>query len=481
MFSFNPLDPAVRRDPFALYARARDEAPALFHAGLPLRVVSIFRYEDVQATLRDDARFSNAPNQVLRAAIAPELQEVIPPSMLVTDGEEHTRLRGLVNKAFTPRIVSRLESRMHALAGELVEAAVAQGESDLVQSLTYPLPVTVIAEIIGIPAQDRAQFKTWSDRAVASLGVAFLGGFDAERVKAQIALRQEMREYLIPLAEERKRAPREDLMTGLVQAEVDGSRLSHDEMLQMLILLLVAGNETTTTLIQNIVLELLAHPAWMERVRADRALVPGVIEETLRHSSPVQFVPRRSLVSTTLHGVAIEPNDFVLCWIGSANRDPRVFENSETFDPAREKSPHIAFGCGSPLLRNVPGLCSRFPELTPHHPHRLPAIPAARGLAHHRVERGELLALVQLGHVPERSAGVDHREAGAVRGLGLERDREPARALLGERSREIVDEARDVVQAALVRREQVAQRRGRVVVLRDQLDHHVARLAVGQL
>ena len=346
MFSFNPLDPTVRRDPFALYARAREEAPALFHAGLPLRVVSIFRYEDVQATLRDDARFSNAPNQVLRAAIAPELQEVIPPSMLVTDGEEHARLRGLVNKAFTPRIVSRLEARMHALAEELVEAAVAEGESDLVQSLTYPLPVTVIAEIIGIPARDRAQFKAWSDRAVASLGVAFLGGFDAERVKAQIALRQEMREYLIPLAEERKRAPREDLMTGLVQAEVDGSRLSHDEMLQMLILLLVAGNETTTTLIQNLVLELLAHPEWMARVRADRSLVPGVIEETLRHSSPVQFAPRRALVATTLHGVEIRPDDFVLCWIGSANRDPRVFEHSETFDPLREKSPHLAFGFG---------------------------------------------------------------------------------------------------------------------------------------
>jgi len=345
MFSFNPLDPSVRRDPFASYARARDEAPALFHAGLPLRVISLFRYEDVQATLRDDARFSNAPQQALRAAMAGEA-DAIPPSMLVMDGAEHTRLRGLVNKAFTPRIVSRLEARMHALAEELVEAAVAQGESDLVQSLTYPLPVTVIAEIIGIPAQDRAQFKTWSDRAVANLGVAFLGGFDAERVKAQIALRQEMREYLIPLAEERKRVPREDLMTGLVQAEVDGSRLSHDEMLQMLILLLVAGNETTTTLIQNIVLELLGHPAWMERVRADRSLVPGVIEETLRHSSPVQFAPRRALVNTTLHGVAIEPNDFVLCWIGSANRDPRVFENSETFDPAREKSPHIAFGFG---------------------------------------------------------------------------------------------------------------------------------------
>jgi cytochrome P450 len=345
MFAFNPLDPAVRRDPFALYARARAEAPAFLHAGLPLRVVSIFRYDDVQATLRDDARFSNAPNQALRSASGLEL-DAIPPSMLVTDGAEHARLRGLVNKAFTPRIVSRLEGRMQALADELVAAAVERGEVDLVQALTYPLPVTVIAEIIGIPAEHRAQFKRWSDRAVASLGVAFLGGFDAERIRAQVALRAEMREYLIPLAEDRKRAPREDLMTGLVQAEHEGSRLSHDEMLQMLILLLVAGNETTTTLIQNTVLELLAHPEWAQRARADRALIPAVIEETLRHSSPVQFAPRRALAAGALHGVELRPDDFVLCWIGSANRDEKVFDDPERFDPLRERSPHIAFGFG---------------------------------------------------------------------------------------------------------------------------------------
>jgi cytochrome P450 len=345
VFSFNPLDPAVRRDPYALYARGRDEAPAFLHAGLPLRVISLFRYDDVQNTLRDDTRFSNAPQAALRGAMGGELA-AIPPSMLITDGAEHTRLRGLVNKAFTPRIVSRLESRMVALAHELVDAAIAQGTADLVQALTYPLPVTVISEIIGIPAQDREQFKRWSDRAVASLGLAFLGGFDAERVRTQIALREEMRAYLIPLAEERKRAPREDLMTGLVQAEHEGSRLSHDEMLQMLILLLVAGNETTTTLIQNCVLELLASPDWEQRARADRALVPAVIEETLRHSSPVQFAPRRALAESTLHGVEIRPDDFLLCWIGSANRDAKVFDDAERFDPLREKSPHIAFGFG---------------------------------------------------------------------------------------------------------------------------------------
>ncbi len=346
MFSFNPLDPATRRDPYALYARGRDEAPAFLHTGLPLRVISLFRYEDVQNTLRDDARFSNAFPQSPQLLEAFGSDALPAPSMLGSDGAEHSRLRGLVGKAFTPRIVSRLEARMHSLAHGLVDAAVAQGTADMVQALSYPLPVTVIAEMIGIPAADRSKFKDWSDRLVASLGLVFLGAFDKERFLKQRTLQEEMRAYLIPLAEQRKREPREDLMTGLVLAEHEGSRLSHDEMLQMLILLLVAGNETTTTLIQNMLLELLANPEWERRVRADRALVPLVIEETLRHSSPVQFAPRRALAESTLHGVEIRTDDFLLCWIGAANRDAKVFDDAERFDPLRAKNPHVSFGFG---------------------------------------------------------------------------------------------------------------------------------------
>ena len=266
-FAFMPLDPAFRREPWALYARGRREHPAHEHVGLPMRIVSIFRHEDVQATLRDDAAFSNSfptPRQMRE-----ELGEdaLPPPSMLGTDGAEHTRLRGLVNKAFTPRIVSRLEPRLREVARELVDEALAQTEVDLVQALTYPLPVTAIAEMIGIPVEERARFKRWSDQLVANLGVGFFGGLDAERIRLQRQLRDEMHAYLIPLAEERRRQPREDLLTGLVQAEHEGSKLSHDEMLQMLILLLVAGNETTTTLIGNAVLALLAHPEQERRVR----------------------------------------------------------------------------------------------------------------------------------------------------------------------------------------------------------------------
>jgi cytochrome P450 len=266
--------------------------------------------------------------------------------MVGSDGADHTRLRGLVNKAFTPRIVSRLEPRLRELARELVDDALAKPEVDLIQALTYPLPVTAIAEIIGIPAEERARFKSWSDRLVANLGLGFLGGLDVERMRQQRQLRDEMHAYLIPLAEERRLRQREDLLTGLVEAEHEGSRLSHDEMLQMLILLLVAGNETTTTLIGNAVLALLEHPDHERRARSDRKLVPELVEETLRWSSPVQFAPRRATRAVSLHGVEISPDDIVLCWIGSANRDERVFERAEVFDPTRERGAHLAFGFG---------------------------------------------------------------------------------------------------------------------------------------
>ena len=346
-FLFHPLDPAIRRDPYPFYARGRRELPVFFHAGLPLRLFSVFRHEDCFAILKDDAAFSNdfrAMANVLPSD--PQLGEIPPPSMLATDGEEHARLRGLVNKAFTPRIVSRLEPRMRELAAELVDTALEAGEVDLVQALTYPLPVTVIAEIIGVPAEDRARFKTWSDEAISVLGTGFFGGIDPERLRRQRLLFDEMRGYFVPLAEERRRAPREDLLTGLVQAEHEGSRLSHDEMLSMLVLLLVAGNETTTTLIGNAVLELLAHPEQLARLRADRELLPSAVEEVLRFSSPVQFDPRRVTRPVELHGQKILEGDVVLSWLGSANRDERVFERPEVFDVARGRTNHLAFGFG---------------------------------------------------------------------------------------------------------------------------------------
>ena len=347
-FAFNPIDPGVRRDPYALYARGRREHPCFVHEGLPIRLASIFRYADCQAVLRDVDGFSN--DFATARLVPPEIEalgEMGPPSMLGTDPPVHTRLRSLVNKAFTPRIVRRLEPRLREVAHALMDDALEAGDVDLVEALTYPLPVTAIAEIIGVPAADRERFKVWSDQAVASLGAGFFAPPSADQVKRQLELRREMHAYFVPLAEERRRQPQDDLLTGLVQAEHEGSHLDHDEMLAMLVLLLVAGNETTTTLIGNSVLELLAHPGELKRVREDPGLLPCAIDEVLRFSSPVQFDPRRVTAPSEIAGVPLAANDLVLCWLGSANRDESVFERADVFDVGRAKNPHLAFGFGT--------------------------------------------------------------------------------------------------------------------------------------
>jgi cytochrome P450 len=338
-FTFNPFDEATRRDPYALFAQARRSYPVYAHEGLP--VLSVFRHADVQAVLRDAATWSSAFPPP--PGFTPD---DLPPSMLTSDPPMHTRLRGLVNQAFTPRIIRRLEPRMTALAEELVETALAARRVDLVDALTYPLPVTIIAEMIGVPPEDRAQFKEWSDKAVANLGVVFLGPLPPERIAEQRRLIAEMNDYFSRLTDERRARPTDDLLSGLVAAEVEGSRLSLRELLAMLVLLLVAGNETTTTLIGNAVLELLAHPDAMAALRANPALLPTAIDEVLRFSSPIQMDPRRATRPVDIHGHRVDEGQIVLCWLGSANRDEEVFDRPDVFDVARADNHHLAFGFG---------------------------------------------------------------------------------------------------------------------------------------
>jgi cytochrome P450 len=340
-FAFNPFDDETRRDPFPLYARARREHPIYPHPGLP--IVSVFRYADIQAILKDPQTWSNRfpPPPGIDPAKLP------PPSMLGQDPPEHTRLRGLVNQAFTPRIIRRLEPRMHKIANELLDSALEQREVDFVEALTYPLPVVVIAEIIGIPAEDREQFKVWSDAAVENLGNALFAPPPADRLAALGRLLDDMGAYFTALADERRQRPREDLLTGLVQAELEGSRLGRDEMIRMLVLLLVAGNETTTTLIGNAVLELLAHPDQLARVRAQPDLLASAIEEVLRYASPVQLDPRLATRRVELHGHTLEPGQIVVNWLGSANHDEQVFPDAERFDVGRSENRHLAFGFGT--------------------------------------------------------------------------------------------------------------------------------------
>jgi cytochrome P450 len=338
-FSFNPFDEATRRDPYPLFARARREHPVWRHEGLPLS--SVFRHADCQAILKDPQTWSSV------FPTPPGFTEDdIPRSMLVQDPPEHTRLRGLVNQAFTPKRIRQLAPRIDEIAHELLDDALARREVDLVEALTYPLPVIVIAEMLGVPTEDRAQFKAWSDALVAPLGSIFFAPPSPELIEEQRGIRREFEAYFVRLVEERRRAPRDDLLTALVQAELEGSRLSFHELLAMLILLLVAGNETTTNLIGNTALELIDHPDALAVLRADASLVPSAIEEVLRFSSPVQMDPRIATRDVTVAGTTVPAGQFVLCWLGAANRDEAVFERPETFDVRRQKNNHVSFGFG---------------------------------------------------------------------------------------------------------------------------------------
>jgi cytochrome P450 len=339
-FAFNPFDDATRRDPFPIYANARREHPVYPHPEFP--IVSVFRYGDIMGILKDPKTWSS------RFPPPPGFEEEETPdaSLLGQDPPEHDRLRSLVNQAFTPRIIRLLEPRMEQIANELLDIAVEQGEVDFVEALTYPLPVIVIAEMIGVPSEDRAKFKHWSDVAVEDLGSGLFVPPSKERMEERRPIFDEMGAYFADLAEKRRLDPRDDLLSGLVRAEVEGSKLTHDEMITMLTLLLVAGNETTTTLIGNAVLELLDHPGELERLRADAGLLPSAVEEILRHSSPVQLDPRRATSDIELHGQTIRQDQIVVCWLGSANRDEAVFPDPESFDVGRKENRHLAFGFG---------------------------------------------------------------------------------------------------------------------------------------
>lgn len=349
---FNPFDPEQRRDPYGFYAEARAEGPLLRHPVVP--ILNAFRYADVVAILKDDSRFSSNFEPAAEAMMSPEAREVaarrrredLPPMMIFTDGQQHHRLRSLVNQAFTPRMIDRLRPRMAQIADGLLDECMGAGTIDAIEQYAHPLPLIVIAEMIGVPISDRDRFKNWSDSLVGSTGTGF-GESPSEAVmNQQLVIIDEMRDYFSVLANERRSDPREDLLSGLVAAEVEGSRLTMDEMLQMLILLLVAGNETTRNLIGNAIYALVMHPDQLARLRGDAALLSTAIDEVLRFASPFQLMVRRVSKPTEYAGLKLEPDTMILTWLGSANRDPEVFDHPEVFDISREQNRHIALSIG---------------------------------------------------------------------------------------------------------------------------------------
>lgn len=344
---FNPFLPEFRRDPYPAYRRLRDEAPVYFSPSL--RGWILTRHRDVVAVLSDprfsvDRRKANAFRKLNPfAALHPEFGEAIYRSLLMLDAPDHTRLRKLVVKAFTPRMVERLRSRVETLVDEVLDAAVARGEMDLIADLAYPLPVVVIAEMLGIPAVDRARFKRWSDDLVGLLDPfqAENGLGDAQRAYLDLVA------YLQPILDSRRTEPRDDLISGLVAAREGGDALTDAELKSLCMLILGAGNETTTSLIGNAVLALLRHPQERRRLAADPTLARNAVEEFLRYDSPVQFTDRVALEDLEIDGKKVRRGQLVGLVLGAANRDPEVFSDPDRLDLSRAEIPHVAFGYGA--------------------------------------------------------------------------------------------------------------------------------------
>ena len=350
--SYNPLSAETAQDPYPTYAKLRARDPV--HRSQLMNAWVFTRYADADAILRDHRRFSSDPRKRTAArrqqASLPNVEE---PSMLFLDPPDHTRLRALVNKAFTPRAVAALEPRIREIMTTLLDAVDDPSAFDLMKAVAKPLPVIVIAEMLGIPPEDRAQFAAWSDQRARILEPTLT---PEERETAEAAM-QALDEYLRPIISERRAAPRDDLISALAQAEEEGDTLTEREVLVMLRLLLVAGNETTTNLIGNGVLALLRHPDQLAALRGDAALIPSAVEELLRFDSPVQVDLRSALDDCDVNGFRVRRGDNVVILLGAANRDPDRFPAPDRLDVRRAEQNHLAFGrgihhcLGAPLAR----------------------------------------------------------------------------------------------------------------------------------
>ena len=377
MQSFNPMDPEFVADPYPTYHRLRAEDP-VHHSPLGFWVLT--RYEDVSSVLRDP-RFIKEPLAALVAArFGAEVPRGVGLSMLDRDPPDHTRLRSLVSKAFTPRVVEGLRPRIQRIVDGLITRAEAAGSMDVIEEFAYPIPVNVICEMLGVPVADHERFKGWSLDIARGLDSIWLPP-DSEVPRRSAAARHAISDYFRGLIAERRAAPRGDLLSALIAAEDAGDKLNKEELLATCTLLLIAGHETTVNLIGNGVLALLRHPAELSRLRETPGLITSAIEELLRYDGPVQRTARVAGADATIGGRTIAKGDMVMPFIGAADRDPAQFPDPDRLDLSRSDNRHIAFGWGihfclgaplarvegqialDALVRRLPGL-----ELVNHEP-----------------------------------------------------------------------------------------------------------------
>ena len=360
---YDPRDRNFVVDPYPLYQRLRSENP-IHKSDLGFRVVT--RHADCLSILKDRRFSSNgrradpellkpeAIRNIRDSEIPIEIQEEMAP-FLFKDPPDHTRLRGLVAKAFTPRVVESLRDSVLEVADRLIDESLAVGTVDLVESFAYPLPVAIISEMLGIPVEDRAMFKKWSEALARGLDPDFLLTEDLVQMRMNGFLSFIM--YFTGLIEERRKDPRQDLVSLLVSVEEEGDKLSHPELLSTLILLLVAGHETTVNLLSGSIISLLQNPDQIEVLLGNQDDLRNSVEELLRFVSPVQWTGRVATEKTEVSGEIFAPGEFALMLIGSANRDPDAFSDPESLNLARPEVNHLGFGfglhhcLGAPLAR----------------------------------------------------------------------------------------------------------------------------------
>jgi cytochrome P450 len=320
-------------NPYPLYAMMRESQRVNFNQMISMW--EVFRFNDVQRVLNDYATFSS--NYIGEGPLSESLIGMDPP--------RHRQLRNIVTQAFTPRTIAQLAPRVTAIVHDLLDQVEAKGEMDIIDDLAYPLPVIVIAELLGVPIEDRERFKQWSSDMVST---SVFTGLDPQSA---------MGEYFIAMIEKRRVEPKDDLISALLAAQIDGEHLSITELLGFCILLLVAGNITTTNLIGNMVLCLDEHPEAFEELKAQPGLAASAIEEVLRYLSPIQGMFRLTRADTLIGEQEVPAQKMMIAWIGSANRDETQFPDAETFDIHRTPNRHIAFGhgihfcLGAPLAR----------------------------------------------------------------------------------------------------------------------------------
>ncbi|MBM7112453.1 cytochrome P450 [Archangium primigenium] len=350
------LDRAVLANPYPTYARLREAGPLHYVEEL-LQSYVVLRHEDIGPILKNPTLFSSRgmDTNERRIRVGEETRALLrtDKNLIAADPPLHTQLRALVGRAFTPRRVAELEPHIRALTGELLDALLRTDEVELVEGLAAPLPVTVIAELLGVEPERRRDFKRWSDDTLKTSALSVVNA-DPARLEESI---RAMHDYLAQAIEERRRAPREDLISALIQAGGADDFLTAQDLIAFVRLLLVAGNETTTNLIGNGVVAFLRHPGEWERLVAQPELVTPAVEEMLRYDSPAQGVFRLTTQEVDVAGRTLPAGTRVMALFGSANRDPRKYADPERFDITRETQGSYSFGhgvhfcLGAPLAR----------------------------------------------------------------------------------------------------------------------------------